>query len=337
MFHFVPDQPGFLLPPWQGRLTVWSLRFTSPGGLRSGPTDWCLRRRPVPFRPGQFPLQPLSVSLNVSCRGVPRQKASRPRFRRRRRDILCEQSHDAADVQFGAFPACESVRLGCKLNYRLNCQVILAGASSDFLRSQKRCNRIFALQPNQLETLDGLLAQAAHYADYCLRNSGRMPPTLFLIGADGPILFMPENLADDSDKDAFATTARLMCIAHAATACVMALEAWAKFAKPGEKFDMTERPSEAFNRREFVILMGEDRVGQKQKFLPIIRSDNGKFFTFGESEVPEMDKMTGRFAQILPAKVADEQTREVAKVMLKVKGVNVAKPGTTVRLPRPRR
>ena len=193
------------------------------------------------------------------------------------------------------------------------------------------------LQPNQLETLDDLLAQAAHYADYCLRNSGRMPPTLFIIGADGPMLFMPQHLAGENDKDAFATTAKLMCIAHAATACVMALEAWAKFAKPGEKFDQTERPSEAFDRREFVILMGEDRAGRKRKFLPIIRSDNGKFFTFGESEVPEMDNMKGRFAQILPPKLADEQTREVAKAMLKVKGVNVTKTGTTIRLTRSRR
>ena len=178
------------------------------------------------------------------------------------------------------------------------------------------------MQPNQLETLDDLLAQAAHYADFCLHNSGRMPPTLFLLGADGPLMFMPQNLADDSDKDAFATSARLMCIAHAATACVMAFEAWAKFAKPGEKLDVTERPSEAFDRREFVILMGEDRAGRKQKFLPIIRSDNGKFFTFGDSEAPEMDNMKGRFAQILPSKMPDAQTTQ---------------PGTTVRLPRSRR
>jgi hypothetical protein len=33
----------------------------------------------------------------------------------------------------------------------------------------------------------------------------------------------------------------------------------------------------------------------------------------------------------------DAQLREAAKVMLKVKSVNIAKPGTTVRLPRSRR
>jgi hypothetical protein len=170
-----------------------------------------------------------------------------------------------------------------------------------------------------------------------MRKMGRVPPTLFLIGADGPVMFIPQNMADDRAKDDFATTARLMCIAHAASACVMTLEAWAKFATPGEKLDLTEAPSEAFDRREFVVLMGESHAGQKQRFLPIIRSDNGKFFGFGEFEVPEMDKMKGRFAQILATKVPDDGLRQVAKAMLKVKGVKFGQPGTAPRLPRGRR
>jgi hypothetical protein len=193
------------------------------------------------------------------------------------------------------------------------------------------------MQPNKLETLDDLLAQAEHYADYSMRNIGHLPPTLFLIGPDGPLMFMPESLADTSAKDEFATNARLMCIAHAATSVVMALEAWAKFAKPGEIFDETEPPSEAFDRREFIVLMGESHSGQKQKFLPIIRSGNGKFFGFGESETPKMDEMKGRFAQLLPAKVPDAAIRDVAKAMLKVKGVGRAIPGATPRLPPTRR
>jgi hypothetical protein len=189
-------------------------------------------------------------------------------------------------------------------------------------------------QPRQLETLDDLLAQAEHYAGFCMRNSGKMSSTLFLIGAEGPLMFVPASLVDADEKDAFANTARLLCIAHAATVIVMALEAWMKTATPGEKFDMTEAPSEAFDRQEVIVLMGESHGGQKQKFLPIIRHGNGKFFGFGESNTPSLDKIEGRFAQILPPKVADDQMRLLAKTMLKVKGVNVAKPGTTVRLPR---
>ena len=170
-----------------------------------------------------------------------------------------------------------------------------------------------------------------------MRNSGSMPPTLFVIGADGPLMLMPENLADDADKDAFATTARLMCIAHAATACVMALEAWMKVAKPDEKIDMTEMPSEAFDRQEAVVLMGEDRAGQKQKLLNIIRSGNGKFFGFNETETPGMDSMTGRFAQILSPKVPDEKMRLLAKTVLQVKGAKAIALGNVSRRPGSRR
>jgi hypothetical protein len=192
-------------------------------------------------------------------------------------------------------------------------------------------------QPRQLETLDDLLAQAAHYAEFCMRNSGKMSPTLFLIGADGPLMFVPASLVDADEKDAFANTARLVCIAHAATVSVMALEAWMKTATPGEKMDMTEPPSEAFDRQEVIVLMGESHSGQKQKFLPIIRSGNGKFFNLGETTVPGMDKMEGRFAQILPPKLATAEHRALAQAMLKVKGVNITKPGTMVRLTPPRR
>ena len=149
-------------------------------------------------------------------------------------------------------------------------------------------------------------------------------------------MFVPASLLDASEKDDFATTARLVCIAHAATACVMALEAWMKTAKPGETLDTTEPPYEAFDRQEVIVLMGESRDGQKQKFLPIIRSGNGKFFNLGESNDPGMDRMEGRFAQILPPNHPDAQTQELAKVMLKVKGVKGSKFGSSIRLPRTR-
>lgn len=191
------------------------------------------------------------------------------------------------------------------------------------------------VQPDKLDNLDDLLARAEHYANHSMRNLGRLPPTLFLIGPDGPFMFVPESMEDDAAKDDFATSARFMCIAHAATAVVMALEAWVKFAKPDEEFDETEPPSEAIDRREVIVLMGESRSGQKQKFLPIIRSGNGKFFGFGESEVPALDEMQGRFARLLPPKVPDATARELAKAILKVKGVGRATGATSPRFPGP--
>lgn len=184
----------------------------------------------------------------------------------------------------------------------------------------------------QLETLDDLLAQAAHYAEFCLRNSGKMSPTLFLIGAGGPLMFLPQSLADVGEKDAFATTARLLCMAHDATAVVMALEAWLKAAKPGEKFDLTEPPSEAFDRQEVIILTGESRMVQRQIILPMIRRGNGKFFGFGESDLPAADRLEGRFAQLLPPQPTSPEIRALAVAVLRAKGVNIAKPGTSVKL-----
>jgi hypothetical protein len=47
--------------------------------------------------------------------------------------------------------------------------------------------------PNELKTLDDLIAQAEHYAEFCMNNSGRMAATLFLIGEKGPVMFCLRN------------------------------------------------------------------------------------------------------------------------------------------------
>ena len=173
------------------------------------------------------------------------------------------------------------------------------------------------------------MANARQYAEYCMRGTGSLPPTLFLIGRDGKqIMLMPQNLADVQAKDDFATQSKLMAVACGATIAVMALEAWVKTAKPGEDFDPTEMPSEAFDRQECVVLMGESITeGQKQQLLPIIRSGNQKFFGFGDSAVSKLDKLQGRFSQLLPTKVPDEGMRALALAMLKMKGVQQAMTG----------
>jgi hypothetical protein len=185
-----------------------------------------------------------------------------------------------------------------------------------------------SLNPNP-KTLDDLLDCARHYAEFCMRGTGNLPPTLFLIGSDGKqVMFMPKNMADVQAKDDFASISKLMAIACGATVGVMALEAWVKSAKPGEKIDTTEPPSEAFDRQECVVLIGESTTeGRKQQMLPIIRSGNHKFFGFGESAVEKMDKLEGRFSQLLPTKVPDEEMRALAHMMLNVKGVRQPKGG----------
>jgi hypothetical protein len=125
--------------------------------------------------------------------------------------------------------------------------------------------------------------------------------------------------ADVETKYDFETLSKLMAVATGATVAVMALESWMKTAKAGEKIDMTELPSEAFDRQEVIVLMGESIAeGQKQQLLPIIRSDNHNFFGLGDSPISKMDKLQGRFSQLLPTKAPDEKIRIVAAAMLKV-------------------
>ena len=190
--------------------------------------------------------------------------------------------------------------------------------------------------PDKLETLEDLLAQAEHYAWFCMNNSGHMAPTLFLIGEKGPLMFSPQSLQNIEEKDAFAMAARLLCIAHDASAVVIAMEAWLRFAIPGEKLDTAELPSEAIDRQEVITLMGESRSGQNQKILNIVMSGNHKFFGLVDA-TPKLDNFEGRFAQILPPKSASPENRLLAELMLKAKGVNFSKPGTVVRLTPPRR
>ncbi len=176
-------------------------------------------------------------------------------------------------------------------------------------------------------SLDLLFARAQGYADFSMRKFRHVPPALFAATPKGDLCFMPHSLADVRAKDNFANTSRLICAAYSVTAVVMTVESWATFAKPGEPLDDTP-PSEAFDRREFVVLIAET-VGRKtQRMLPIIRTDAGGFFGFGEFDSSAFDGFEGRFAQILPPKVLNAEQRALAKAALAVMGVTDAALGT---------
>jgi len=94
-----------------------------------------------------------------------------------------------------------------------------------------------------------------------------------------------------------------------------------KMAKPGETLDVSEPPSEAFDRREVVALTGETVTQATQLLLPIIRIDAGGFFGFGEHVGPQLDKFEGRFAYMPPPKRPNAESREMARVLLAAMGV----------------
>lgn len=144
--------------------------------------------------------------------------------------------------------------------------------------------------------LDKLLTLAQGYADFAMRNIGHVPPAFLAESPTGLIHFIPDSLKDERAKDNLANTARLICVGYEVTVAVLVLEAWMKMAKPGETLDLTEPASEAFDRREVVVLTGETARHRKQMLLPIIRTDAGGFFGLGEHDGPKLDNFTSRFA-----------------------------------------
>ena len=154
-----------------------------------------------------------------------------------------------------------------------------------------------------------------------MRQFGRVPPAMMAQRPNGGLFYMPEKMGDERAKDNFANTAALICIAYDVSAVVLILEAWIKVAAPGETLDLKERPSEALDRREVVVLSGEARGCKRQKFLPIIRTDAGGFFGFGESDLPESDNFKGRFAGILPSSPPTRGAQAKARLLLRAMGV----------------
>lgn len=166
------------------------------------------------------------------------------------------------------------------------------------------------------EALEGLMKEAERYASLQMRGEGHCPPRLYMDGIEGRAVFRPPDLSSEQAKDNFATLAKLVCIAHGADAAVFVSEAWMIKAKQDQALDLNQAPSESPDRQEVVIIMGETREGHMQKFLPILRHENGKFKSFGESPALAENKIQGRFAQFVPLEVPDEETRQKAKSVL---------------------
>jgi hypothetical protein len=177
------------------------------------------------------------------------------------------------------------------------------------------------LPPSACPELDALLARAEGLALFSMRARGSVAPTLLAVGAGGPICFIPSSLKDERAKDNFASIARLICVAHAATAAWMIIEAWMKTASPDGTLDLTVTPSESLHRREVVALTGESQAGYQQKILRIIRPGAGRFFGFGEFTTPPETTFSGRFAYILAPKASAAAEQKEAAALLAVLGV----------------
>ena len=161
-------------------------------------------------------------------------------------------------------------------------------------------------------------------AHHSIRQTGAVPPTLLIHGIDGNVVLAPQSMDDEKSKDRFVLQARLACLAHGADATVFLSEAWMRMpAKAGQSLDLSIPPSEAPDRVEAIIIMGETRNGHYQKVLPMLRSEQGKFIGFGEMPevIREADQVKGRFAQFVPPYVPTDEVRKEAKAALAILGM----------------
>ncbi len=171
------------------------------------------------------------------------------------------------------------------------------------------------------KTLDELMLWSRQTAEGLMRHTGSVPPLLVTLSEDGVRMMSVGKLETVGDKNRFATTARLFCTAHAATSAVMMLESWMSFAKPGESLEKHEAPSEAFDRKEVLVLMGEERGRTVAQALPLIRTDAGGFFGLGENRLSPDTQLQGRFTGLLPPKLPDAKQRRLALTLLEATGV----------------
>ena len=70
-----------------------------------------------------------------------------------------------------------------------------------------------------------------------------------------------------------------------------------------------------------MVLTVETPRHAEQRLLPIIRTDAGGFFGFGEHEGPHLDKFEGRFAHLIPPTRPNAENREMARSLLAAMGV----------------
>ena len=73
------------------------------------------------------------------------------------------------------------------------------------------------MTPTDPTDLDTLAAYAEGYAEFAMKNIGRVAPTMLVVSPEGLLHFIPESLEDERAKNDFAKNGRLVCASCGAT------------------------------------------------------------------------------------------------------------------------
>ncbi len=188
----------------------------------------------------------------------------------------------------------------------------------------------FVQGPPQAQ-LDSLLDLAQEHAEDAMREDGALTPALFVASPEGLFLLGSGPWEDPQQKHDFVANARLLCVAHAATAVVvLAYETWWDEAGPGERLLPDVPPSESPRRKEFIVLSGEAVGGfHKRRLRLILRDQSGRFSGLGTAIVPPPNPPEGPLARLLPEAPPTPQVRAFASSLLKARGVKLVEASTS--------
>ena len=178
--------------------------------------------------------------------------------------------------------------------------------------------------------LDFLLEFAHQEAEEAMRAEGRLLPTLFTVSPDGLCFFDAPPIDNDADAGEFASGARLICAAQAASVMVVAMEIWVAKTRPRACPPLGMRPSSSLPGGKYVVLAGEAVGGFfAQWFAPILRNKSGRSARLGDVLVLTSKPCGGLIAGVLPESPPTPEVRDFAKSVLKASGARLMRATTS--------
>ena len=209
------------------------------------------------------------------------------------------------------------------------------------------------------ESLTGLMNDTELFARRSMQEKGSIAARLYIHGENGIETLLMKSAKGALSKREFAALAKIACVAVGADASVFVSEAWILNGIPGEPpdlpketiqgrdakemiietggplsaelherarnpgLDCDEQIAMLQNRREVVMLMGETLGYGEQRIMPVQRSGDGKFISFGSTQKLEGNVFRGQFANFISQECRDVRQQAAATQVLAKHGISL--------------
>jgi hypothetical protein len=171
------------------------------------------------------------------------------------------------------------------------------------------------------EQLDAFLSYVQDHAQDILSDPGELLPTLCVLQEEGLAVYTA-NSKEEAQDDSHAEDVRLICCALGARLAVLALQVWARVAKPGEPLGLQPYPSLFSDRKEYISLIGAAPGDiHAHRLLPVLRDRDGRFSGLGTSALMAAKPVVGRYANLFPQSPPSAEDRELARRLLACRGL----------------